>query len=150
MRNVHFRLVPWQRVALYVTGAALLVSGVTWLAVHYSVGAGAGELPHPIESWCTRVHGLAASGALFVFGAIAAAHIPHGWKLARRRRWASQRLYGIGLSACATLLALTGYALYYFAPESVRPALGWVHAGIGVLMIAFFIPHRLGQQRVGK
>ena len=150
MRHVHFHLVRWQRIALYLTGAVLLASGATWLAVHYSIGAGAGELPHPIESWCLRVHGLAATGALFVFGAIAASHIPHGWKLARRRGWASQRLYGIGLSACATLLALTGYALYYFAPEGVRPALGWVHAGIGVLMIAFLVPHRLGQHGTGK
>jgi hypothetical protein len=140
------RLIPWQRLALYVTGALLLLTGAAWLAIHYGIGAGAGELPHPLEAWCLRLHGLAAFAALFVFGALAAVHIPHGWRLTHRRRWARQRRYGVLLCICGAMLALTGHALYYFAPENVRPALGWVHAAIGLAMTLLVLPHRLGQR----
>jgi len=136
------RLVRWQRVMLYGTGAALLLSGAAWLAIHYSVGAGSGELPHPLEAWCLRVHGLASFAALFVLGAMAAAHIPQGWRLTGRRRWSGQRRSGLLLCIGSGLLALTGYLLFYFAPENLRPALGWVHAGIGGAVLLLGIGHR--------
>ena len=75
-----------------------------------------------------RLHGLAAFGALFVLGALAAAHVPQGWRVASRLGWTRQRSIGLVLCGLAAALALTGYLLYYFAPEPVRPALGWVHA----------------------
>jgi hypothetical protein len=138
------RLVRWQRVALHSTGAALLASGGGWLALHYSIGAGAGELPHPLEAWALRLHGLAAFAGLFVLGALAAAHVPQGWRLSHRRRWAGQRSSGVLLCVIGALLALTGYLLYYFAPESLRPALGWAHAFLGVAMAALIASHRRG------
>lgn len=123
--------------------AVLLVgTGAVWLAVHYSVGAGTGGLPHPIEAWCLRVHGLAAFGGLFVLGALAASHMPQGWRLSLRRGWAQQRLTGTVLCALGALLVLTGYMLYYFAPEDVRPPLGWVHAGLGLAMTLLVFGHR--------
>jgi uncharacterized membrane protein YfcA len=142
VRHAAHRLVRWQRVMLYGTGAALLVSGAAWLAIHYTVGAGAGELPHPLEAWCLRVHGLASFAALFVLGAITAAHIPQGWRLTGRRRWSGQRRSGLLLCIGSMLLALTGYLLYYFAPENLRPALGWVHAGIGTAVLLLGVDHR--------
>jgi hypothetical protein len=140
------RLVRWQRMGLYVVGSMALISGVAWLAIHYSVGAGAGELPHPLEAWCMRLHGLSAFAALVLLGALSAAHIPQGWRLTQRRRWMRQRRLGILLCASAMVLALTGYLLYYFAPESVRPALGWLHAAVGVLMTGLYLVHRRGQR----
>lgn len=138
------RLIRWQRLALYLTGALLLLTGAAWLAIHYSIGAGAGELPHPLEAWMLRLHGLAAFGAVFVLGALAAAHIPQGWRLSQRRRWAGQRSSGLQLCAAGALLVLSGYALFYFAPESVRPALGWAHTAIGLAMAALVASHRRG------
>ena len=138
------RLARWQRLALYLSGAVLLLTGAVWLAVHYSIGAGAGELPHPLEAWMLRLHALAAFVGVFVFGALAAAHIPQGWRLAQRRRWAGQRRSGLQLCAVGALLTLSGYGLLYFAPESVRPALGWVHAGIGLAMTVLIASHRRG------
>ena len=41
----------------------------------------------------------------------------------------------------AALLASSGYALYYFAPESVRPALGWAHAVVGTAMALLLVWH---------
>ena len=139
--HVH-RLVRWQRLALYFTGATLLVTGGLWLAVHYSTGAG--ELPHPLEAWSLRLHGLAAFGGLFVLGMLAAAHIPQGWRLSQRRRWAGQRSSGVLLCVIGALLASSGYLLFYFAPESVRPALGWAHAFVGVTMALLIASHRRG------
>jgi len=140
------RLVRWQRLALYLTGSTLLLTGGVWLAVHYSVGAGAGELPHPWEVWSLRLHGLAAFAGAFVLGTLAAAHVPQGWRLGRRRRWAGQRTSGAVLSAIGAALVLSGYLLFYFASESVRPALGWAHAGVGTAMGLLLAAHRRGAQ----
>ena len=138
------RLVRWQRLALYVTGALLLLTGGVWLAAHYTIGAGAGELPHPLEAWSLRLHGLAAFAGVFVLGVLAAAHIPQGWHLSQRRRWADQRSSGVLLCVSGGALALSGYLLYYFASEAVRPALGWAHAFVGIAMAVLIASHRRG------
>ena len=138
------RLVHWQRLALYLSGALLLLTGAAWLALHYSIGAGTGELPYPLEAWLLRLHGLAAFAGVFVLGVLAAAHIPQGWRLSHRRRWAGQRRSGALLCGIGVLLVLSGYALFYFAPESVRPALGWAHAFIGLTMAVLIAKHRRG------
>ena len=142
-RPLH-RLVVWQRRTLYATGVLLLATGGVWLGVHYGIGAGAGELPHPLEAWCLRLHGLAAFASLFVLGALAAAHVPQGWRLSHRQRWAAQRSTGLALCVLGALLAASGYLLYYFAPDAVRPALGWAHAGIGLAMAVLIATHRRG------
>jgi hypothetical protein len=136
------RLVRWHRLALYGSGTLLLLTGVAWLVVHYSIGSGAGELPHPLEAWCLRLHGLAAFAGLFVLGLLAAAHIPQGWHLSHRRRWAGQRSSGALLCVAGGVLTASGYVLYYFAPDSVRAALGWAHALVGVTMGLLIASHR--------
>lgn len=118
-----------------------MFTGVLWLAVHYSVGAGAGELPHPIEAWSIRLHGFAAFWGLFMFGVLSASHVPRGWKYTGKYHWTRQRKSGLTLCVLAVFLAVTGYMLYYFAPEPVRPALGWVHALTGVAMGALILFH---------
>ena len=143
MRHVH-RLVLWQRITLYGASALLMLTGLAWLGVHYGAGAGADELPHPLEAWLMRLHGAVAYVGSFVLGALAAAHVPHGWRLTGRHRWAGQRGSGVALCAVAALLVLSGYLLNYFAPEAVRPALGWVHTGIGIAMGVLIAIHRRG------
>src|SRR5882672_1907552 len=115
------RLPRWQRRCLFAAGVLLLVTGVAWLVLHYAPGAGAGELPHPLEAWMIRLHGLAAFGGLFMLGVIAGSHLPHGWRMSARHRWAHQRGSGLTLCLLGAALALSGYLLYYFAPESLRP-----------------------------
>jgi len=147
MTRPSHRLPRWQRRTLYASGVALLASGVLWLALHYTVGAGHGELPHPLEAWLMRLHGLAAFAGLFTMGVIAGAHIPSGWRMSGRHRWAQQRSSGLMLSALAAGLALTGYLLYYFAPETIRPALGWVHSAIGGAMALLLGTHQRRKSR---
>ncbi len=144
--HVAHPLVPWQRAGVFAAGVVLLLTGCGWLALHYTVDGGSGELPHPLEAWAMRLHGLGAQGALFLLGALAAAHVPQGWRLSQRPRWQGQRASGVGLCALALLLAASGYLLYYFAPEWLRPGLGWLHAVAGVLMALLLLLHRHGRQ----
>ncbi|MDP9043252.1 MAG: hypothetical protein M3O01_00445 [Pseudomonadota bacterium] len=138
------RLVPWHRRLLVASGALLLATGGLWIGVHYTLGAGAGQLPHLLEAWCLRLHGLAAFVALFVLGLLAASHVPQGWRRSGRRGWAQQRHSGLWLCSGASALVLTGYVLYYFAPEDLRPVMGWVHAGIGAATGWVLLRHRRG------
>ena len=101
-----------------------------------------GGLPHPAEAWLMRLHGLAGFGGLFLFGVLAAGHVPQGWRLAGRHRWARQRGTGVALCSLAGLLSLTGYLLYYYAPEPLRPTLGCAHAAIGIAMLGVVLGHR--------
>lgn len=134
----------WVRLGVYGCGAVLLLSGSLWLAVHYSIGAGAGadQLPHPLEAWSLRLHGLAAFVGLFLLGAVAAAHVPHGWRLSARPRWVLQRGSGLMLCSLSGIMAATGYLLFYFAPETVRPALGWAHAFVSLMVAGLLLSHR--------
>lgn len=136
------RLLRWQRLSLYATGALLILTGIVWLVLHYSVEAGA--MPPPLEAWVLRLHGLAAFAGLFVLGVLAAAHVPQGWRLSLRHGWPGQRRTGLLLCIVGALLVLTGYLLYYFAPETLRPALGWAHAAIGLAMALLVVSHRRG------
>ena len=138
------RLAAWQRRTLYLAGAALLATGAAWLLLHYPRTTDA--LPSPAEPWLMRAHGFAAFAALFVLGALAASHVPRGWRLADRRGWQQQRRTGLMLCALGAALVLTGYLLYYFAPEILRPALGWIHSGLGVAMAMLVVAHRRGSE----
>jgi hypothetical protein len=130
----------WHRWALLLTAATLLLSGLVWMGLHHGLGGGpnaaAGDVPHAAEAAWMRLHGAAGFAALFVLGVLAAGHLPQGWRLTGRQRWAGQRYTGLLLCSVAVALVLTGYALYYFAPENLRPTLGWLHTGLGVLMAA--------------
>jgi peptidoglycan/LPS O-acetylase OafA/YrhL len=133
-------LVAWQRRALWLSGAVLLLSGAAWLAIHY--GRSDDALPSPLEAWLMRLHGFASFAALFIFGALAAGHVPQGWRLSDESAWASQRTTGLLLCVLAGSLAVSAYLLYYFAPDSIRPSLGWVHSGLGATMAVLVLVHR--------
>ena len=147
MTRTPHRLPRWQRLTLYVAGSVLLSTGALWLAVHY--GRTDDALPSPVEPWAMRLHGLAGFVALFLFGALAAAHVPQGWRLSHRMRWAPQRGTGLALCTFVGLLALTGYLLYYFAPEGVRAPLGWLHSALGLAVLVLVPWHRRRHHRVG-
>ncbi len=119
-------------------GAAisLLLSGLVWLPVHYYWGAGAGELPHPIEPWIVRWHSLSALVGVFGVGVVASGHVSRGWHLHERR--------ASGLAVCVLvgLVVASGYALSYLASEQWHPAVAWAHVALGVAMTGFGFVHR--------
>ena len=140
----HNRLRPWQRRATDAAGLALLLSGAIWLALHYGRSS---ELPPPLEAWLMRLHGLAAFGALFMLGALAASHVPHGWRATARGRGRGQRRWGVALCVLAALLAASAYQLYYFAPDNLRPAIGVAHSAAGAAMAVALVVHRRARRR---
>lgn len=131
----------WQRRGLYGSVLALLLSGLGWLAVHYTIGAGTGELPHWSEPWWMRLHGAAAMASLLFFGSLLPTHAPRGWRMARQRR------VGLLLWSVLGLLVGSGYALYYFAPDNLRPGIGWFHAALGTGLGLTIVFHRRGSRR---
>jgi hypothetical protein len=133
-----------QRLLIHASGWLLLASGLAWLGVHYLAGAGAGELPHPLEAWTMRAHALAAWIGAFTLGEIAASHIPRGWHTTMRRRTPVQRHLGLALCVMALALVSSGYALMYLVPEPAHAAWGWAHSAVGVLMAAVVIVHGSG------
>jgi hypothetical protein len=133
-----------QRVLVHACSWLLLASGVVWLGVHYLVGAGAGELPHPLEAWTLRTHALGAWLGAFTLGEIAASHVPRGWHTTLRRHARAQRRLGIALCTLGALLVLSGYALMYLVGESTRPTWGWAHAIAGLAMAAVLVVHGTG------
>jgi Fe2+ transport system protein FeoA len=133
--RLHNGLPRWQRRATDLSGSVLLGSGLAWLVLHYAV---AGELPHPLEPWSLRLHGLAGMAALFMLGVLAAAHIPRGLRL----RGLAQRRSGLILCSLAGSLVASAWLLYYFAPDNVRPALGSAHSAAGAAMAVALVVHR--------
>ncbi len=120
---------------MFISLGALTASGLLWLWAHYAWGAGAGELPHPLELWMIRLHGLFAMSGLFFFGVVGAEHAARGLRMAR------QQLTGVLLLTSLAALALSGYALYYFAPETSRPWIGNGHAAVGATTAALLTWH---------
>ncbi len=141
-----YRLPTWQRRALFATGWGLLLSGTAWLALHYVLSSGDG-LPNPLEPWTMRVHGFAAIVGIFVLGGLMDSHVPHGWRLSARHRWARQRKTGVALCGLGAALVGTGYLLYYFAPDSIRPAMGWVHSLLGIAAAGILVTHKRAQRQ---
>jgi hypothetical protein len=78
----------WQKVSLDAVLIALVVSGLLWLLVHYTLGTGSEEagLPHWSEAWLMRVHGLAGFAVLVTVGAFLPVHVPRGWRCDHRLR----------------------------------------------------------------
>lgn len=128
-------LQPWQRRTVVGAAWSLLLSGALWLAIHHLWGAGAGGLPHPLEAWLMRWHGLSAPAGLFALGIVAAGHVQGGWRLGL------QRASGLALCALGAALVATGYALAYLVPEGWRPGVGWGHAAIGALAFVVGAAH---------
>lgn len=124
------KLPRWQKRCLYASLALLLLTGLTWLFLHY--GQTEDALPSSAEPWLIRLHGLAGFVALMGLGAIGGSHIPAGWRLTRRHRRPLQRNSGLLLSGLLGLVVLSAYALYYFAPDGVRSPLGWAHSLLAV------------------
>lgn len=124
------RLSPRHRRWLAGIFGLLWGSGALWLVFHYFLGAEGdyGPVPSPLEKWWLGLHGLAAFAALAAAGSVLPVHARRAWELNKNRAT------GLGMQAALAWLALTGYALYYFADPDTRPWLPWLHwaAGLGL------------------
>jgi hypothetical protein len=127
---VSLKLERWQRRCIYLIGATLAMTGVSWLIAHFWLRGISefGETVHPLEPWSMKLHGAAAMFGLFFAGTLLNVHIRRALK-ARRNR-------GTGWSMIVVLLvlALSGYGLYYVAGEMDRPVWSAVHWLIGLAL----------------
>jgi len=140
------RLGPWHQGAIYGATAALAVSGIIWLVVHYFVATPGeyGPQIHPLEPWMLRLHGAAAMAGLIIYGSLMPVHI--------RRAWAIRRniALGIGLVAFMLLLTITGYLLYYAGDENTRPVISAVHWILGIAVPALLAWHVVSGRKLAR
>jgi hypothetical protein len=97
------------RAALLTSGALLWLSGATWLVLHFAFTQATpfGPLPNPWEPVLLKVHGMLAVAGEFLLGWVTADH------LVERRSNGRNYRSGLVLAGMATILVLSGYALYY-------------------------------------
>lgn len=129
---------------LYSVFSLLWLSGALWLLFHYfmRVDSEFGPAPHAAEIWCLRLHGLLVFAALLALGSVLPVHAQRAWQLKKNRR------SGLMMKGLFLWLAITGYALYYFASDSNENWLPLLHWGAGIGLPLMLLLHiRTGRQR---
>lgn len=131
------RLPRPHRWLLYTGFLVLVLSGCAWLMVHYLlISQGPyGPAPHSLEPLWLKIHGAAAMAALVGLGSLTTGHIRRAWHV-RRNRMSGGLLLGLFLG-----LTVTGYLLYYFGGESLRPAISFIHWVGGLVAVIGFAVH---------
>ena len=81
------------------------------------------------------MHGAAVIGFLLAFGALLTIHVPHNWRRHLHRG------SGLFLVLAVSLLALSGYGLYYLVSDSSRAWISVLHWAIGLLAAAGLAVH---------
>lgn len=133
------RLPRRQELAIYLSLACLVVTGLAWLALDQWVRvAGAfGSEHHPIQRWMLIVHAVGAYGFLFVAGSLVSVHIPIGWRLGHNRT------SGVMLCIIGIVLSLSALGLYYVGNEALRGWLSQLHWIVGLGFVPALLIHAL-------
>ena len=121
----------WQRLGVYLIGAALLISGIAWLYLDTFVRIES-EFGLEHSPWQHRwliLHGVLAMPMLWLVGVLWTAHVKRAW-LNRQNR-----ISGGFVLAIVALLAISAAMLYYLADEPWRAAASLVHWLIGLTMV---------------
>lgn len=141
-----FRLERWHRYSLYALLAALLLSGLAWLAAHYWLRTAGefGESIHPLEHWSMQAHGALLWPFCFLVGSLLLQHM--------RRAHQAERNRASGWSMLSVLfwLAISGYGLYYLAGEDSRPWWSLAHWSAGLGLPLLLLLHIVLGRRPGK
>jgi len=134
---VRQRLSQRHELYLYLTSALLLLSGAAWLVGHYLLRAPDAFVvgPHPSEAWWMRLHGAAVIGFLVVFGALLPGHAVQNW------RQRANRYSGLAVVLVVSLLAVTGYGLYYLVDDRQRAVTSALHWVAGLVASAALVLH---------
>jgi hypothetical protein len=124
------------KLAIYSLFGALWISGCYWLVLHYFFARQTdfGPVQHPWSPAVLRVHGWIAVGSVFLLGWITARHVSDRWPQMIKR------VSGVATASVATLLALTGYALYY-TTDGLHDVAAVAHEVIGACAFLFALTH---------
>lgn len=122
---------------LYVVFIVLWLSGALWLGFHYflRVPGEFGEIAHPLEIWWLRLHGLMGFAVLVATGSVLTIHTRRAWHLRKNRST------GFLMQTALLWLALTGYALYYFASDANAIWLPLLHWVVGLMLPLMLVLH---------
>ena len=136
------KLPRWQRRGVYAAVAALTLSGLLWLAVHFFSPLTEEDLSqNTAKLWAIRVHAAAALWTLIMLGSLLPLHIRAAWHTRKNR------ISGACAALAMATLALTGYALGYAPEGATRQWSAWLHWGIGtglplLLLVHVLLGHR--------
>ena len=119
------RLTGWHQGMVWAVLAGLLASGAVWLVFQFLVEPGDMGL-HPAQAWSLRIHGGLAMLALVVVGSLLPHHALAAWRIGRNR------LSGGTMLAALTLLAVSGWLLYYAGSPALRDTASLCHWLLGL------------------
>lgn len=131
--------------SIHFVALAVLLTGIAWLALHFAPNGWIDEARSlHLQTESLKLHGAAAMLSLIAIGTLLIAHILPGLKNPQNRA------AGILLLACAAILALTGWGLYYLGDEDLRSWTSNVHIAIGVAAAIAFIWHVRYRKRCAR
>jgi cation transport ATPase len=131
---VSLRLARRHRLAIDATLAALLVSGIAWLALDRD---DAGDAWRTVLHNDVRLHALAGLVIVYLVGTLWLLHIRRAWRSHRNR------VAGVSTLSLMVLLVATGYALGYADAGASRAWIARAHWIGGLVAAAVYIAHRL-------
>lgn len=144
------------RRALLWGGAALVGTGLGWLALHtwWPQATPFGPQPHPAAAWLLRAHGVLAWALTALGGAVWQGHVRPAWRLEKRRWGHHRRLHGGVLrgatgafSAGAMVVMLATAAGLQYAPDEAHAALSWLHWILGLVLAGAALVHWRSRHR---
>jgi hypothetical protein len=125
--------------------ALLVASGAAWLVADRLKDApdndAARELWQQAAAWLLMVHGGCAMVALMMLGALIPVHAMRAWRVRRNR------LTGTAMASVNAALVASGFGLYYFGSETLRPLASEVHIVIGFVLPVLIVVHVLTGMR---
>lgn len=131
------RVPRWQRLALYIIGSGVAVSGLAWFGLRQRQ-----DSDDIFSAWLTVeratgvAHGVLSLVMLVIFGSMLPVHVRSGW------RSKANFISGTSLLTALSILSLSGVALYYVANEQVRSATTWLHEIVGAASVIVCLLHR--------
>ncbi|HMB36566.1 MAG TPA: hypothetical protein VKV41_21160 [Methylomirabilota bacterium] len=131
------RLEPRFRRLLYVTVAALFVTGAGWLVMNWLQQDGGMEAWGKGTSYVLMLHGAAAMLMLVLLGTLLPFHTVISW---RRRE---NRGMGTVMLAVNAILVVTAFGLYYAGSDTLRRWTSDVHIVVGLSVPLLLAAHVL-------
>jgi hypothetical protein len=125
------------RFAVYSVFGTLWLSGCAWLLLDqfFESKGQFGMTPHPWEPPILLLHGIIAILSMYLLGWVSARHVLRWWP-GRLRRWS-----GTSLTAMMTLLALSGFALFFLSDDRWQRLAALTHDVLGLAITAFAVQH---------
>jgi hypothetical protein len=129
------RLDPGLRYGTYAVFAALLITGIAWLAADQWKDSATGETWQAIAASMLMLHGGTAMVALVLLGALIPLHLQRSWRAGKNR------VTGTIMATFNTALIVTAFGLYYAGSDTLRMTMSGIHIAAGLGLPALILAH---------